>query len=32
MQKILTAVVLPKVVSWLRTRYGAPHASRDRAF
>lgn len=32
MNKILTAIVLPKVVSWLRTRYGAPHPSRDRSF
>ena len=32
MPRLLTSVFLPKVVSWLRTRYGAPHAARDRSF
>ena len=32
MRKILIAVLLPMAVNWLRRRYGAPHAARDRAF
>jgi hypothetical protein len=32
MRKILIAFLLPKVVSYLRRRYGGPHAGRTRAF
>ena len=32
MRKILIALQLPKVVSFLRRRYGGPHTARDRAF
>jgi hypothetical protein len=32
MRKILIAFLLPKVVSFLRRRYGKPHPTRGRAF
>ncbi|SDN86653.1 hypothetical protein SAMN05216360_11230 [Methylobacterium phyllostachyos] len=32
MRKILIAFLLPRVVSFLRNRYGKPHATRGRAF
>ena len=32
MRKILIAFLLPKVVSYLRRRYGKPHGKRNRAF
>lgn len=32
MRKILIALILPMVISFLRRRYGAPHAARDRSF
>lgn len=32
MRKILIAFLLPKVVSYLRRRYGNPHPTRNRAF
>ena len=32
MRQILIAFILPKVVSYLRRRYGGPHATRNRAF
>ena len=32
MRKILIAYILPKVVSYLRRRYGGPHSTRNRAF